>query len=227
VSFSVQLGSASPPPPPAPVRVIDLLAAEVGNPTNWSALPPTGEAVVTLTQAPTKGTAMHAHPLGSLTFQQHTVPLKLALQKFGSASVAGPSKLALTSVGYGTLGVQPTEVDDDFAPAQFLVLSDSDALSEPSFASYAAGIAFSPTGPDYDQLAVGDTAAVAYTIDLIDAAGEQPASSTATLDGQGAMRQQSTSPAAHAPSRTTGARRYEGTTGSIAVVRRPRTGALA
>ena len=139
VSFHVQLGSATPPAAPAPVRVIDLLAAEVGNPTNWSALPPAGDAVVTLAAAPSSGTEMRAHPLGSLTFRQHTVPLNLALQKFGSASVAGPSKLAMTSVGYGTLAVQPTEVDDEFAPAQFLVLSDSAALSQSSFAVYPAG----------------------------------------------------------------------------------------
>ena len=108
-------------------------------------------------------------------------------------------------------------VDDTFAPAQFLQLSDSDALSQPSFVSYQSGVAFTPAGPDLDQLAVGDVASVQYTVKLIDSQGTQPAASTWTMDGQAAARLLPTSPAACAPSRTSGANRYQGTPGTIAV----------
>lgn len=217
VSFNCTLGSASPPPAPPPTRVIDLVAADVANPVNWSALPPAGDMVVTLVPAPTTGATMRAHPLGSLSFSQHTVPLGLELQKFGSTAVAGPAKLGLTGVTYGATGVTPTEVDDAFAPAQFLELSDSDALSQPSFVTYQSGIAFAPTGPDLDQLAVGDAASVQYTIDLIDSQGTSPAATTWTMDGQAAQRLLPTAPAAFAPTRRTGANRYQGTAGTIAV----------
>jgi hypothetical protein len=220
VSFNCQLGSGIPPAPPPPAWVIDLLAADVGNPANWSALPPPGEMIVSLQPAPATGETMRAHPLGSLSFSQHTAPLGLVLQKFGGTGVAGPAKLALTNVSYGGTAVSPAPVNDTFAPAQFLQLSDSDALSEPSFVSYQSGVAFAPVGPDLDQLAVGDVAPVQYTVKLIDSQGTQSAS-TWTMDGQAAARLLPTSPAACAPSRTAGANRYQGTPGTIAVPATP------
>jgi hypothetical protein len=220
VSFQVQLGTGAPPPPPAPVSVIGLLATDAGNTVNWSALPPTGDTVVTLTHAPPSGGAMRAHPLGSLTFHQHTAPLGLAMDNFGSADISGPSKLSLTSIGYGDTTLDPaaiTPVQDAFAPGQFLALSDSDALSLPAFATYQAGVTFTPTAPDLDQLATGDAAALGYAIDLIDSQGQLPASEPAPLDAPAATRLIPSSPAARAPTRTTGASRYQGTTGTIAV----------
>jgi hypothetical protein len=183
---------------------------------------------VTLTAVSSSGAELRAHPLGSLTFHQHTVPLNQALERFGSAIIAGPSKLALTAVTYGTTTVQQTTpVDDQFAPGQFLNYTDADALSKPSFANYQAGLTFTPTGPDYDELAIGDTTTVDYTIDLIDQHGQAPNSATSTVDGNAAARQLPTSPSAGAPSRTTGARRYQSTPGTIAVLEQIRAGAGA
>ena len=176
VSFSDQLSSGTPSLPPPPTRVIDLLAAEVRKLSNWSALPPAGEAVVTLLPPPPAegNDEIRAHPLASLTFQQYTVPLGLTLQKFGGTDIAGPTKLALTNVTYGAIAPIPTAVNDVFAPVQFLKFSDSDALSQSSFATYQAGIAFTPVGPDFDQLAVGDAASVECTIEVIDRDGVEP-----------------------------------------------------
>ena len=220
VSFAAQLGSRTPPPPPAPVQVIDLLGADLAKPACWSALPPAGEAVVTVTPPPADAPQLYAHPLGSLTFHQRTTPLGLTLQKYGAASVAGPAKLGILSVAYGGAVLAPaalTAVDDAFAPGQYLSLSDSDALSQPAFASYQAGVTFTPAAPDYDQLAAGEVTAVGYTVDLIDSHGEPPPVTTVTLGAQAAGRLVTTGATARAPSRTTGPRRYQGTPGDIAV----------
>jgi hypothetical protein len=220
VSFHFQLGSAAALLIPAPVQVIDLLVTDVQQLASWSALPPPGETVVTLTPAPPSGTEMRAHPLGSLTVHQRTVPLGLTIDKFGAADVAGPAKLALTSISYGNSTVDPaavTPVDDAFAPGQFRRLSDSDALSQPAFATYQAGVTFTPADPSLDDLAVGDVAPVGYTVDFIDSHGQPPTTPLPPLDAQAAARLVPTAPAARAPTRTTGPRRYQGTPVGIAV----------
>ena len=223
VNVTAQLGSASPPPPPAPVRVIDLLAADAGNAACWSALPPAGEAAVTVSTPPPPASGpapLYAHPLGSLTFHQRTAPLGLTLQRYGGAAVDGPAKLAVTAVSYGDMTVAAgalSAVEDAFAPGQYQNLSDDDALSRPAFAGYQAGVAFTPAGPDYDQLAASDAAAMDYAVAVIDSKGTPPAQTSVTLDPQAAGRLVTISPASRAPARTTGARRYQGTPGTIAV----------
>jgi hypothetical protein len=230
VSVDFQLGSAAALLLPAPVLVIDLLVADVATTVNWGALPPPGDTVVTLTPAPPSGTDMRAHPLGSLTFHQHTVPLGFTIEKFGSADVEGPAKLALTGIRYGDSTVDPaavTPVQDAFAPGQFRKLLDSDALSQPAFATYQAGVTFTPAAPDLDDLAAGDAVALGYTIDLIDPRGQLPAAPPPPLDAQAAARLVPASPAARAPTRTTGPRRYQGTPGTITVNPRAPAGRAA
>ena len=227
VSFQFPLGSAAAAALLGPVGVIGLLATDVGLTVNWSALPPSGNQVVTLSPTPTSGTAMRAHPLGSVTFRQHTVPLGLAMDKFGGADISGPSKLALTSISYGNITLDPaaiTPVQDAFAPGQFLALSDSDALSLPAFSNYQTGVTFTPAAPDLDSLAAGDAVALGYALGLIDSQGQLPASQPVPLDAPTATRLVPSSPAARAPTRTTGASRYQGTTGTIAVNPRPPAG---
>jgi hypothetical protein len=207
--------------------VIDLLAGDVGLTVNWSVLPPPGDAIVTLTPAPPSGNIVLAHPLGSLTFHEHTAPLGLAMDNFGGADITGPSKLAVTSILYGNATLHPaaiTPVQDAFAPGQFLALSDSDALSLPAFATYQAGVTFTPTAPDLDSLATGDAEALGYALDIIDSQGQLPATQPAPLDARTATRLIPASPAARAPTRTTGASRYQGTAGTIAVNPRPPAG---
>ena len=227
VSFQFPLGSAAVAALLGPVGVIGLLATDVGLAVNWSALPPAGDQVVTVSPAPSSGAAMRAHPLGPLSFHQHTAPLGLAMDKFGGADISGPSKLAITGISYGSTTLDPAaigQIQDAFAPGQFLVLSDSDALSLPAFATYQAGVTFTPAAPNLDALATGDAVALGYALDLIDSQGQIPASPPAPMDAQAASRLVPSSPAARAPNRTTGASRYRGTTGTIAVNPRPPAG---
>lgn len=230
VSFTQQLGAAAALLLPAPVFLAGLLADAAEKTVNWSALPPPGDAVVTLTPAPPSGTDMRAHPLGSLTFRQNIAPLGISIDKVGSAGIDGPTKLAMTSITYANNTVDPatvSPVEDAFAPGQFLKRNDNDALSLPAFATYQAGVTFTPTAPDLDDRAVGDAAAIGYTINLIDTQGQPPADPPPPLGAQAATRLIPSSPAARAPTRTTGPRRYHGTPGTIAVNPRAPAGSEA
>ena len=123
-----------------------LLAAELARPENWSAQLPAGaDAMVTLAPRPGDATLL-AHPIGRAVFSQRVVPFGLALQRYGSTKVAGPVKFELTAVKLGGVVVPLAScppVQEHFARAQFLDMSEADKLAKPSFEAMDAGLEFS------------------------------------------------------------------------------------
>lgn len=147
--FSVHIDEhfgTDPVTPQITVDVADLLGKEIAKIGNWSAqLPTGGDGYLSLAKIET-GTDLLAHPLGSLTFQQKLVPIELKMDKASGSKITGANEfsggmLALTQGGnpasVGTAAAQP--VDDFFAAAQFLEMSQDDKLARPSFESFAAG----------------------------------------------------------------------------------------
>ena len=135
--------------PAITVNAAQLLADEVTKPANWSAqLPTGGDGQVTLATM-TPGTDVLAHPLGTLTFQQKLLPLGLKLDKASGSLIDGANEfgagaLVLTQPGgvAADLGsAQP--VNDFFASAQFLEMSQDERLSKPSFEAFPAGYVLS------------------------------------------------------------------------------------
>ena len=135
--------------PPATVVQTDvkaLLTAELTRPDNWTtALPPASNAMVTL--APQIGATIPiAHPFSQLSFRQTAVPLGLTLDKFGDTPIKGATRFDITKVTVnGTTVTSPAVVQEHFARAQFLNMSDEDKLTKPSFEAMAAGVEFSST----------------------------------------------------------------------------------
>ncbi|HTE47839.1 MAG TPA: DUF6603 domain-containing protein [Gemmatimonadaceae bacterium] len=135
--------------PAVPVVTTDvkaLLVAEIARPDNWStALPPASDAMVTL--APQVGETLPiAHPFSQLSFRQTAVPLGLTLEKYGDTPIAGINRFDITKVTVnGTAVASPTFVQEHFARAQFLNMSDEDKLTKPSFEAMSAGVEFSST----------------------------------------------------------------------------------
>lgn len=123
-----------------------LLAAELQRIENWSAQLPAGaDAMVTLAPLGASG-VLFAHPLGRAVFTQRVVPLGLALQRYGSTRVAGPLKFELTAVKLGGVAVPLAAcppVQEHFARAQYLDMSEDDKLAKPSFEPMDAGVEFS------------------------------------------------------------------------------------
>ncbi|MDN5780958.1 MAG: hypothetical protein L0H23_02875, partial [Luteimonas sp.] len=157
--FSVHIDEhfgTDPDTPQITVDVADLLGKEIAKTGNWSAqLPTGGDGFLSLAKIDA-GTDLLAHPLGSLTFQQKLVPFELKLDKASGSKITGANEfsggaLALTqggnSASIGTATAQP--VDDFFAAAQFLDMSQDDKLAKPSFESFAAG--YRLASEDYDM----------------------------------------------------------------------------
>jgi hypothetical protein len=142
------VGSAPAIPPPAPVDPAAVLADAVRASSSWSGTAPvTG---VVLGQAagaagPGEGAALLVSPATSLSVVQDRVPLGLQLDHVGGAPAGGSGMATLGTATIGGIAAGTAGLNGLFAPAQFLQLSDDEALSRPSFESMPAGLALRAT----------------------------------------------------------------------------------
>ena len=218
IRIDATIGAAAPLKAPDPVSVLDAVVDALQQPAGWSAVAPAGDDIVTLLARPSNG-QVRAHPLSTLTARK-VAPLGIHLDKFGSATIAGPHSINVVAVAVGDAGAaaHTTPANGEFAPAQFRNLSDAQALSQPAFATGQAGITLT-TAPDLDDLAAHDPALLDYTITVRDPLGASapPADAPAPPDARSAA----SSPAACSPRRTTGAQAWS-TTHRYAVGINPR-----
>ena len=128
-SFSVTWGSDAPAQPIAPVNVLPLLTAALADARNWGAALPSGTSALVSLNNP--GVAV-VHPLARLEVHESVVPLGLAITQLGAAPVAGATTFTISGYHVNGSTVAHEAVEDDFAPAQFFNLSDSDKLGRPS-----------------------------------------------------------------------------------------------
>ena len=85
---------------------------------------------------------MLLHPLGSLTVKQSVVPLEFDISRFGQSVPAGTNRFTL-GVDLTGHALDTTKVDDFFARAQFVKMTDDEKLSAPSFELMVAGVTMS------------------------------------------------------------------------------------
>ncbi|HET9444075.1 MAG TPA: DUF6603 domain-containing protein, partial [Acidimicrobiales bacterium] len=140
VSFDVRLGRAAPPELPEPVDVEELVDGALADPRNWSAqLPPDGESVVSLRELVPADGELLVHPLATVAFTQRVAPLGRPLERFGAARIRGSTQMDITLLQVGGVDATAVAVQEHFAPAQFLDLSDDEKLARPSFERWDAG----------------------------------------------------------------------------------------
>jgi len=152
VGFHVTWGD---PPPAINAATADLFAillAEYADTRNWRAeLPPNNHLHVSLKkiEPPATGTdLLIIHPAGVLTFSQRSLPLEdFLIQKFGTKKPKDANKFKLTNANSdGTpIPADFVSIKEQFAPANFLELSDSDKLSRRSFEKFPSGFNLSGT----------------------------------------------------------------------------------
>jgi hypothetical protein len=141
VSFDVTAGEVLALILPA-LDVLAELALALEHPDNWRAvLPEASSLSVSLREFPTDG-ALVLHPFGALEISQKVVPLNLDVTRVGAQRPAAGRRFGVTAVTLGVDTSPPTAaVSEEFAPAQFLDLSDAEKLSRRSFEHYDAGVA--------------------------------------------------------------------------------------
>jgi hypothetical protein len=139
VSFSQSWGLSAPAEQPASVDVGALLGTALADPRNWNSQLPAGLASLVSVRQVQDATAIFAHPLALLEVHENVVPLDLAITRFGEAVPSGATTFSITAFDVGTQSSTYSSVQDQFAPAQFFDLSDTDKLSRPSFELHNAG----------------------------------------------------------------------------------------
>jgi hypothetical protein len=140
IGFDVTFGPQRPPALPASVEIGPRLVAALQDTGAWTAqLPVGGDMVVSLRElAP--GPGVLAHPLGTLQVRQRVVPLERTVDRFGSDVVGGTRRFAISRVTVGRSVAAAEPLDDLFAPAQYLAMTDDEKLSRPSFERMRSGV---------------------------------------------------------------------------------------
>jgi hypothetical protein len=140
VDFEVTLGDAEHDSLPK-VQVLPKLAAAFEEPNNWRAVTPAGSNLqVTLRQFKTSSGTIVLHPFGSLEMTEKLVPLNLPIEKVGTQRIGDGRVFGVEHV---LLGAAPADIGplrEQFAPGQFIEMSDAQKLSSHSFERYEAGV---------------------------------------------------------------------------------------
>ncbi len=145
IHFDSHFGSDEQPALPPPVDVQGLLIAALSDVRNWSSeLPANERPLVAFRAISTSNNVLRVHPLATLAVRERVVPLHMPITKFGSAPISGTNNFSVKAVrsddGKDIAGVE--DVQDSFALAQFVDMSDDEKLSLPAFSQESAGIRF-------------------------------------------------------------------------------------
>lgn len=128
-----------------PVHVMPLFLAEVNKQENWKALPPPSTNLLVTLRA-LDPSLLVLHPFGALTLSQRAMPLNLTLDKVGTQKPDDVNRLDISAALSGSITFPLTEVDESFAAAQYLAMSDAEKLSRPSFQQMKGGVTIGAAG---------------------------------------------------------------------------------
>jgi Family of unknown function (DUF6603) len=142
-SFSHTWGDSDSSEQIAPVDVGALLNTELADPRSWGVQLAAGTPALISSRAVQNAKGVVAHPLAQLEVHERTVPLGMDITRFGGAPVTGASNFTITDFRIGGAAVPRASVQDDFAAAQFLDLTDDEKLAQPSFELHDAGVRLS------------------------------------------------------------------------------------
>jgi hypothetical protein len=214
VAFDTTFGERRPEALPPPVDVRTLVEDALADPRNWSAqLPPAGASLLTLRQLKPGPNELLAHPLGTLTVTQRVAPLGVPIERFGTSRLADGSErfVAITLVQVDGEPAATTPIEDQFAPAQFRDLTDTEKLSAPSFSRYESGRRVQSAGVAFDTTTLVP-AAVEYETAIIDDPDlPARAAPAAEMDASTLRLRSASGPAALAATRSTGELRFAAT----------------
>ena len=169
-SFSITWGGNTPAVQIPAVNVLPLLTAALADPRNWGTQPPSDTPTLVSVRSQ-DGSTLLVHPMAQLEVHETVVPLGLQITRFGSAAITGANTFTITdfNINGSTVLPQTIAVQDDFAPAQFFDLSDTDKLAGPSFEQQNAGLRLVSGSPNCGPATPPKT--IAYETSYIDGPG--------------------------------------------------------
>ncbi len=162
------------------IDVMPKFIEEVNKPEQWTAeIGNSKSLVVSLRKfKETEGTELVLHPAGSLIVRQKLLPLSIQFDKIGNQTTNDIKKVDITAASSkdslnNQVTLKVTHVDEDFARAQYLKLSDAEKLSKPSFEKMPGGVIVS-LGDENIKNGKMVRKNVEYEITLIDKEPKKP-----------------------------------------------------
>ena len=147
LDFDAHWGPAPSALPAAP-DIGSVLADAFAKAAAWIGIPPSDDrAMVTLSDSANTliGAGRSVHPLGAVTVRQRAVPFGIQISLYQNEPIQPETwtivSAQLTAALQVPLGAPTT---DEFAPGEFLELSDDEKLSRPAFESFTSGAALTP-----------------------------------------------------------------------------------
>lgn len=143
--FDKVLGDDAPPVELPAVDPLPDLVAALKNPQSWSApLPGSSRMLVSFRNRPGSPDVL-IHPLGEIGVRQQLLPLGIELDLYGGGVVTGQRRFSITKAFVGKDELTgPPAVNEQFAAADFLVLTEDEKLHRKSFDSMPAGVRLQP-----------------------------------------------------------------------------------
>jgi len=151
VDFHVTWGDPPPSIASNTEDLLKLLQGELADTRNWRAeLPPSNHLYVSLRTIvpPTGEELLVVHPAGVLTFSERSLPLEnYVIEKFGTKKPLNENKFKLSNANSNgkVIPADYQNVREQFAPANFTELNDSEKLSRNSFDRLPSGFKLAPT----------------------------------------------------------------------------------
>ncbi len=138
VGFDQTWGDSAPPQILEAEDVLKLVVDAVKDSRNWKAdIPANMNLNVSIKKIDLPSEEIVLHPFGILSVSQKVVPLQLTINKFGNKK---PAADTLFDITYG--GGSTVYAEEEFAPANFVQMNDSDKLSRKSFEKMKSGLGF-------------------------------------------------------------------------------------
>lgn len=128
------------------VTIIPEIIAALAHKDNWKGeLPPATGLLVTVRNIEGEtGGGIIVHPAGTLTVKQKVVPLNINIDKVGSQKPADGNKFTLDVDPAVSAGLaRGAYVKEQFAPAQYIQMTDAEKLARKSFEKLDGGITLS------------------------------------------------------------------------------------
>jgi len=148
-----------------PIQVMPLLLDELKKNDNWRALPPSSKKLhVSLRKL--DPALLVLHPVGALVVSQRAIPLGKKLDKIGSRKPSDVNRIEITTAVSEGVSFSLSPTLEQFAPAQFENMTDSQKLSRRSFEKMTGGVVL--TGGSELQAGKMVKRTIEYEVTVID-----------------------------------------------------------
>ncbi len=120
--------------------IFDELKKAISDSRNWLSEIPAGNTLnVSLKQIDIPGNEIIVHPFGVLSVSQKVVPLELQINKFGNQKPKDLTLFTINEIKSGSITLGTANVNEQFARANYIEMSDSEKLAAKSFEDLKSG----------------------------------------------------------------------------------------